>query len=136
VRQVRHGRINLVAILTLALGLQACDSANVIGPANQLEVTNAVDNFQWQVTALENVTQTLTYSWQNTGTAADVNQSATLSSGTATLRVADSAGAEVYSRSLTDNGTFTSGAGSSGTWTITVTLTGAAGTLNFRVQKP
>jgi len=44
------------------------DAANLIGPANQLEVTNQADTFQWQVTALDNVTQTVTYTWSMTGT--------------------------------------------------------------------
>jgi len=132
--RIRQGA--LAATLALVAGMLACDGTHVIGPDNQLEVTNGVDSFQWQVTDLDDVTQTLTYSWQNTGTGADVNQAATLSSGSAVLRIDDSAGNEVYSRSLTENGTFSTDSGSAGPWTITVTLNGATGTLNFRVQKP
>ena len=122
----------------LALGASACGGTNVIGPDNQPEVTNAQDSFQWQVTALDNVSQTLTYSWQNTGTIADVNQSSSLgtSPGTAILRITDGGGVEVYSRSLSENGTFVTSSGSAGTWTVTVTLRDVTGTLNFRIQKP
>lgn len=109
---------------------------NVIGPENELEVTNETDTFQWQVTALDEVTQTLTYTWSMTGTVANVNQSANPSGGTATLRIRDSAGVEVYSRSLAENGTFQTTSGTTGNWTITVTLDGVSGAVNFRVQKP
>lgn len=120
----------------LALAIAGCSGTNVIGPENQLEVTNVADNFQWQVTALDKVTQTLTYGWTMTGTTANVNQASVLSGGTALLTVTDADGTEVYSSSLTQNGTFTTTAGTAGAWTITVTLEKATGTLNFRVQKP
>ena len=122
----------LVALLLVSCG----DSANMIGPGNQLEVTNATDSFQWQVTALENVTQVLNYSWVNTGATADVNQSSALGGGTATVEVKDAGGAIVYTRSLAENGTFTTSAGSPGTWAVTVSLRQAQGTVNFRLQKP
>jgi hypothetical protein len=37
---------------------------------------------------------------------------------------------------LAENGTFTSTKGAAGDWTIVDELSGASGTLNFRVQKP
>jgi hypothetical protein len=33
-----------------------------------MEVANATDTFQWQVSAPSSVTQTLTYTWVNNGT--------------------------------------------------------------------
>ena len=123
--------------LVLVLLVSGCAAtANLIGPENQLEVGNATDTFQWQVSALSDVTQTLTYTWANTGTTANVNQSSSLGSGSAVLRVTDDRGVEVYSRSLAENGTFQTDSGSAGNWTVTVTLTQATGTLNFRLQKP
>ena len=117
--------------------LASCgDSANLIGPENELEVANATDTFQWQVSALSSVSQTLTYSWVNTGTTANVNLSCSLGGGSAVLRVIDDGDLEVYSRSLGENGTFETASGSTGNWTVTVTLTEATGTLNFRLQKP
>jgi hypothetical protein len=120
----------------LLLGLSGCGSTNVIGPDNQLEFTNATDTFQWQVSALDNVTQTLSYTWQNTGTVANVNHSSSPNSGSATVRITAADGTEVYSRSLADNGSFETTAGAAGAWTIVVTLTEVTGTLNFRVQTP
>lgn len=124
-------------LLGLALLMVGCSSSsNVIGPENELEVDNAPDTFQWQVTALSDVTQTLEYTWVNSGTTANVNQSGNLGSGSADLRIQDADGVEVYARSLVSNGTFQTGAGAAGSWTVTVTLTQATGTLNFRLQKP
>lgn len=111
-------------------------SSNVIGPENQLELSNAPDTFQWQVTALSSITQTLEYTWVTSGTTANVNQSANLGGGSADLRIMDAEGVEVYSRSLESNGTFQTSAGAAGSWTVTVTLTKASGALNFRLQKP
>jgi hypothetical protein len=42
----------------------------------------------------------------------------------------------VYSRDLSQTGTFTTGTGSAGNWQIEVRLVNVTGTLNFRVQKP
>ena len=124
-------------LLGLALFVGACTAdGNVIGPENQLEVSNTPDTFQWQVSALSAVTQTLTYTWVNGGTTANVNQSSSLGSGSADLRITDSDGTEVYSRSLASNGTFQTGTGTAGNWTVTVTLSKANGTLNFRLEKP
>lgn len=120
-----------------AVATAGCGSDNVLGPDNQLEVTNATDNFQLQATALDNVSQTLAYSWEMTGTQANVNQSGTVTAGSATLRITDGAGAEVYNGNLAETGTFqTTAGGSAGTWSIQLSLSGASGTVNFRVQKP
>lgn len=109
---------------------------NLIGPENQLEVNNEVDTFQWQVTALDKVTQRLSYTWTMTGTVANVDQSAGGAEGSARLRIEDAAGTEVYSRSLREDGTFATSTGTAGDWRITVTLENASGAINFRLQKP
>ncbi len=123
------------AIVLGALAALGCSSENTIGPANQLQVTNAPDNFQWQVSNLANVTQTLSYSWANTGDSASINQASSLTGGTAALTVRGPTGTVLYQSGLQANGTFQSQRGTAGTWTIQVTLSKADGTLNFRVQK-
>jgi hypothetical protein len=52
-----------------------------------------------------------------------------------TLTISDASGAQVYSRSLADNGAFVTADGAAGTWTIRITYTAASGTANFRAQK-
>ena len=127
-RAVR-GAIATVVILAAA----ACsDSATSL---ENVEVSNQTDTFQFQATASD-VTETLTYNWSNTGTSANVNQSGTLTGGTATLTILDDAGTQVYTRSLAETGTFQTDTGVTGTWVIRVQLTGASGALNFRVEKP
>jgi hypothetical protein len=125
-----------LACLGLVLGLvAACGDSNPIGPSNQPQIGNNADNFQFQASNLTSTTQTLTYSWTNTGTAANVDQSGSISAGNATLTLRDSANVQVYSGDLKNTGTFISSTGMSGTWRIEVRLDGITGTLNFRVQK-
>ena len=123
--------------LSLAVTLVAagCDSANTIGPENQLEVTNATDNFQFQVTALETVTQTVTYNWQNTGPQATLDISQAISGGAAVLMVMDANGTIVYQDDIGDGNDGTTTVGVAGMWTIRVELSDVTGTFNFRVQR-
>lgn len=129
-------RARLTAVAALVAAAAACSDANVIGPDNQLQVSNQPGIFEWQVTALDQVTQTLTYTWENPGTAANVDQSSSLGAGNATVEVRDDAGTVVYTRSLAENGTFQTAVGITGSWTVTVTINGASGTLNFRLDTP
>ncbi len=123
------------ALFVLTLFLLGCGGNKVTNPQFQPQISNLADNFQFQATGVINVTQTLDYAWQNSGTAASVNQATTLTAGTAALAVFDAGGTQVYSRSLTDNGTFATSAGTTGNWRIHVVLNGYSGTINFRVQK-
>jgi hypothetical protein len=126
----------LIAVL-LALCLAGCggSSNSALNPAFQPEVANNTDNFQFQSTGVTNVTQTLRYTWVNTGIRATIDQACAITAGTAVVNVRDSQGAMVYSAGLQNNGSFTSVAGQTGNWQIEVVLSGVSGTLNFRVQK-
>ncbi|HEY0994541.1 MAG TPA: hypothetical protein VGD77_00990 [Gemmatimonadaceae bacterium] len=117
----------------VSLALAACGDST-LAPF-QPEIGNAADNFQFQVTALTNVTTSVEYPWQNSGTSANVNQSTSLTAGTANVTILDAAGATVYAKALTENGTFQTTAGQAGSWRIRVVLQGASGAVNFRVQK-
>jgi hypothetical protein len=46
----------------------ACGDSNPIGPSNQPEIANNRDNLQFQASNLRGTTQTLNYTWENTGT--------------------------------------------------------------------
>lgn len=131
VKQMRRA----AALCASALLFSACAS-NMLGPENQLELVNESGTFAWQATALESVTQALSYTWSNPSTQANVNQSSSLSSGSASVRITDATGTEVYNRSLTQNGTQQTSSGQSGSWTITVTINGASGAINFRAETP
>jgi hypothetical protein len=107
----------------------------LLNPQFQPQITNATDNFQFQTTAVTGVTQTLNYTWQNTGTRATINQACAITQGTATVTIRDAAGTQVYQSNLAANGTFQSTAGQAGAWIIVVAVNNVSGTLNFRVQK-
>jgi hypothetical protein len=122
--------LSLLASLGLLVG---CSDAT--GPGVEPEIRNLADSFEFQVSELNRYSRTLTYNWSNSGVLANVNQSAALTSGSAQLVILDSGGSQVYARDLTQNGTFVTTQGQSGTWQLRVVFSNASGTLNFRVQK-
>jgi len=121
----------ITVTLAVAAALACSDSLAPFQP----EINNAADNFQFQATALKNVTTTVQYTWQNSGTAATVNHSSAVTGGSATLTIKDANGTAVYSGALVASGTPATSTGVAGGWSIQVVLTGVSGTLNFRVQK-
>jgi hypothetical protein len=58
-----------------------------------------------------------------------------VTAGSISVVITDAAGTQVYSRSLSDNGTFVTADGVAGAWKIRVVYSGASGTVNFRVEK-
>ena len=133
----RHFRaVAVAAIVGSSTWLGAC-SDSPTGPGIQPQIINQPGNFEYQVSDVQGYTGTISYTWQNNGTQANVNQATTVSGGSVTLRILDASGAQVYSRSLAENGTFATAVGQTGTWTVRVIYSGAiAPTVNFRAQKP
>lgn len=129
-----RGVIRALACAAGVSVLLACGSDNVIGPRNQLQVGNLTDDFQFQVSNMAQISQTLTYNWSNTADSANINQSSAVTGGSARL-IIRSGGAIVYQGNLASNGTFHSAQGASGTWQIQVVLDKADGMVNFRVQR-
>ncbi|RME22605.1 MAG: hypothetical protein D6800_10835 [Candidatus Zixiibacteriota bacterium] len=123
-------------VLNLFL-LTGCGSNNPAAPLSQFqpEIVNLTDSFSFQATAVQNVTTTLTYSWQNTGTLANIDHSSAVDSGLASITIFDSNDSLVYSSGLVASLNENSSTGVAGTWRIVVQLTNVYGTLNFRVQK-
>ena len=93
-----------LAAVAFVFTMSACgsDRSDPLSPAVQPEIINNTDSFSFQVTGVSNASATLNYTWQNTGTVATVNQSASISAGSATLIIRDAAGTQVYSRSLSE----------------------------------
>jgi hypothetical protein len=119
----------------MGIALTGCHEANVIGPANQLEVTNAVDQFQFQVTDLVEVDDVRSYTWQNTGTQATIDISQAVTSGSAFLTILDADGTILYQEDIAEDQDTTTPVGVAGMWQIEVRLESTTGTFNFRVQK-
>ena len=129
-------RIALFAAVSAVMLVVGCGKDETpASPGIQPEIINNVDNFQFQVTAMSNYSGTLQYAWSNTGAMAVIDQACAVSAGTATLRLLDDSGAEVYSKDLSQGGSYTSVAGISGVWSIKIVLSNTTGTLNFRVDK-
>ena len=124
-----------VAVLMAIAVLAAC--GNSTGPLApfQPQISNVADNFQFQATGVTDVTWTFTYNWSNSGDSATVNQATTVTGGSAVLTIYDKNGAQLYSQSLSANGTFGMTKGVAGSWSIKVVFTNYSGTVNFRVQK-
>jgi hypothetical protein len=131
-RGYRRWWIRAFMCAALALG---CNGDDPLAPFEP-EIDNATDSFQLQATGVRDVTTTLTYTWRNTGTVANVNHSTTTTAGTARLVVRAANDVQVYDRQLEPSLNEQTGTGSSGDWIIQLVLTSYSGTLNFRLQKP
>ena len=120
------------------LALTGCSDDQPVVPVVagvQPEVINNIDTFEFQVSSVENYTGVWRYDWTTTGTIVNVDQSSAISGGTVILRILDSNRAEVYSRDLTEGGSFVTEAGATGQWSLEVALVSGSGTLNFRTEK-
>lgn len=127
-------RRGIVALAAGALALACSDSTGPLAPYDP-QIVNLTDNFSFQVANVSNITWTYTYRWQNTGDSATVNQATNGTAGSATLTVFDKNGTQLYSQSLTGNGTFGMTKGVAGLWTVKVQFTNYSGTIDFSVQK-
>lgn len=126
-----------VVLGTLLLIVGSGCSSNSSNPlaAFQPEIANNPDSFQFQVTAASNVSTTVEYVWQNSGSRATINQSSAITAGSATLTLFSPDSVARYAGTLSTNGTFQSDTASAGAWRIRVTFSNLSGTLNFRAQK-
>ena len=126
----------LVPMCVVVVGLLGAFSGcgSPASPGVNPEIVNLADHFSYQVSNIQNYSGTMSYSWSNGGTQANINQACSVNGGAAVLVVLDGANVQVYSRSLADNGTFTTAAGTPGTWTIRVVYDGASATVNFRAD--
>jgi len=130
-----HVRAVAVAALALVAG---CGDGPTAPPGIQPQITNLTDAFSYQVSAIQNFTGTNNYTWQNTGTLAQISHASDAgATGTATVVVKDAAGAQVYSGQLTSSGQpVSSPAGVAGAWTISVVYSNYSNTqVNFAVSK-
>ena len=134
-RALRLPRAWNAGLLAAGIVMTGCGSDSPTSPGIQPQIANLPDDFSYQVSAVTNFTGVYVYAWENTGVAANINQATTVTAGTITLQVTDANRTQVYSRSLSDNGTFVTANGVAGTWRLRLSYAGASGTVNFRVQK-
>jgi len=130
-------QIGIIRTLTLVLGvlLTAGCSNSPTSPGIQPEVVNNTDSFEYQVSDILNYSGAATYAWENSGTTANLNLSSAGEAGDATLTVLDAAATQVFTGTLSANGTFVTDTGVAGEWTLRVDYTSFSGTVNFRAEK-
>ena len=127
-------RLLAAAPLLFLLAAGGCQEAYSAG--KNLQVRNETDVFQFQISDMKNYSHTFTYRWINSGSlGAIVNQSSTISGGDATLVLKDALGTTVYSRSLKQNGRFTSTDGASGEWTVQILANKVTGSVLLRADR-
>jgi len=134
VLKIKRAGLGAVAVAAIVLALACGDSTGPLAPYDP-QIVNVTDNFSFQVTNVSNITWTYTYHWQNTGDSATVNQATNGTAGSAILTVLDKNGTQLYSQSLSGNGTFGMIKGVAGSWTIRVQFSNYSGTIDFNVQK-
>jgi len=134
-------KTSITKIFTLAfvLSIIGCGS-NTSTPTQAFsnfnpEIVNSTDAFQFQITGAENVTTTVSYLWENTGTQATVNHSTATDSGTAVITVLSADSSQVYSSGLVASTTEPTSVGTAGFWIIRLTFDHYYGTANFRLEK-
>lgn len=115
--------------------LTGCGGGNLIGPTNQLEVGTAVDNFQFQVSNLDNVSQGLSYTWENTGDQATVDISQAITAGSVILTIRDADGTVVHEEDIRQDNDTDTAVGVAGRWTIEFQLDEVTGTFNVIAQR-
>lgn len=133
---IRSTTVLVVAAIGLASTAGCGGNTNSSLAPFEPEVNNAPGTFQLQATGVDNVTAVEEYTWSNSKTTANVNQSGTLTSGTAMLTLLDDSAGQVYSRDLAQSGVYEASVGEVGSWTIRLELTNYSGDLNFRVESP
>ena len=125
--------LGLGILVGLSIFVGGC-SSNSLAPFEP-QIGNNQDSFQLQATNVSNVSTTLVYSWNNSGTRATINHSTTTTAGSTLLVVKDAAGTTVYSKALSPSLNEPTAVGVTGSWTVILTLTNYSGTLNFRAEK-
>jgi hypothetical protein len=125
----------VAALAATALIAAGCSNNGNPIASFQPEVINNADAFQFQITHASNVSTTLNYSWANSGARATINNSTSLTGGSANLTLLDATGQQVYAGPLLASGTNQSAVGAPGVWTVQISFSHYDGSANFRVQK-
>ena len=130
--------LSIRAAALAALALVAACGDGPTAPGIQPQITNLTDAFSYQVSSIQGFTGTYSYTWQNTGTLAQISHASDAgATGTATLVVRDAAGTQVYSGQLVSSGQpLSTPAGVAGNWTVRLVYSNYTNSqVNFAVSK-
>ena len=120
------------AAIGLAATLACVDSQ--LAPRDQLAVSNVPDTFALALNAADK-TDSLSYPWVNSGSAASVSTAGNRGAGTATLLLRGPTGVIRYQASVTGAASGTSEADTAGTWQISLVLQGFSGQVSLQVVR-
>ncbi len=123
-----------ISLLLVGWIMSECGDDN---PVNSFvpEISNKTDTLTFRANNAYVVTQTLTYSWNNTGDRASIEHLTGRSGGTATLVIFDADGNQIYSDDLKASGTEATQLGNAGTWRVVVDFKEFSGSAYFKLQK-
>lgn len=120
----------LIAAGTLSVG--CLDSiVRELGPENDPIVTNTASGFRFQAEDLENVNDRVSWVWTNSAPQASFHHDSFIHHGYGIVMITDAAGVLVDSTLLELNLESETRVGTAGDWTITLTLAGARGRVDF-----
>jgi len=123
---IRRGMLGLTVVAAALAGPACSIPAETLGPDNHVQVTNLVGHFQLTADNIQNVTTVLTFTWNNPGVYAVIQQDCFTPHGTTKMIVKDAADSIMYDAPLLeeeeqDRGDRTR-SGVPGAWTVIFTL--------------
>ena len=126
----------ILLAISSTLAIMGCSDKKTTNPLSNFspEIINNPDAFEFQISNAENVTTVVNYSWENSGTAASIDQSCAITAGTAIITVFDADNVQVYTSDLSVGGSHPTDTGVSGMWNISVSFQDVDGTVNFRAE--
>ncbi len=127
-------RAALTLLILAGLGCWQ-DPVAVIGPDNNPRLVNVTDTLSYQADGLDNVNQTLTWTWNNSGSTATITftKEHLVPHGITQLTVTDANGTVVYDLNiqLIWNEVQHTDSGAPGAWTVNLGMFGTTGDLDF-----
>ena len=135
--RMTHPRKSVRTLLfgALVITVACTDTVSPIGPDNQLNVTNEIDQFELGVVNLDEVTETQRFDWENTGTQATIDVNQSITDGSAILTVRDADGTVLYQEDVAQDSDGNTPEGVPGTWEIEIVFDETSGTFNFSVER-
>jgi hypothetical protein len=119
------------AALLAALGALGCSvPEETLGPDNHVNVVNLVGHLEYSADNIQNVTTTITITWQNPAPVAAIQHLSFTPHGTNLLVITDADGKEVYNGKLLYNLDDQTLPGTPGAWTVQFRLGNSVGQID------
>ena len=132
--RIFHQILFATSLFLIVAIMSGCGDDNPVNSFSP-EISNTTDTFTFRANNAYVVTETLTYSWNNTGDHATIEHLTGRSGGTATLVIFDADGTQVYSDELKSSVTEATQLGNAGTWRVVVQFVEFSGSAYFKLQK-